>query len=189
MNRRDFLRRAFAAGGIAALAGFGLSPRAIADFVRGSGGSAVSTLGHDPGTTPGSTGTAVGSFARFVAGANFSAVSLSAYFTASSRSWIGGVYADDAGEPGARLAVTSTGTTVANAWNCLALTASLSIVSGTPYFVGWLVDSGTSIGYGYTAGTNTRWSCSDTYPTLSDPFDGASTTARELGVFISSGGC
>jgi len=38
MTRRQFLKRAYRIGGIAALAGLGLSPKAIADFVRGHGG-------------------------------------------------------------------------------------------------------------------------------------------------------
>lgn len=192
MNRRAFLNTSFKAGGVVALASLGLSPKAIANFIRGGGGGGggTYTLGHNPAATPSSTGTAPGSFARFVASASFTAATISVYFTASSRTWMGGIYADSSGVPGALLATTSTGTTTANAWNCLALTSSESITSGTPYFLGWVVDNGISIGYGYTAGTNTRWSCADTTGTgLSDPFNGASTTARELGVYISSAAC
>ncbi len=38
MNRRQFLKRAYHIGGAAALASLGLSPRAVAESVRGSGG-------------------------------------------------------------------------------------------------------------------------------------------------------
>jgi len=153
---------------------------------------AVVTLGHDPAVTPTSTGTSPSSFARFVApaGGSFTARSIRAYFTQSGRSWIGGVYADSAGSPAARIVVSATGTTVANVYNCSNLVSPVSIVAETAYFEGWLVDSGLSIGYGYSAGTNARWTTADTYSALSDPFNGSNTgSPRMLGTYLSSDLC
>ncbi|MBI5550759.1 MAG: hypothetical protein HY911_04570 [Desulfobacterales bacterium] len=146
------------------------------------------TFGHAT-SAPASTGTSASSFARFVAPASFLARSIWIYSGGSGGTGIiGGVYADSGGTaPGARLETSATGITANTTYGCYNLNSAESIASGTAYWIGWLASE--TIIYGYTAGTNLRYTTADTYSTLSDPFNGASTTARELGVYLSSEVC
>ena len=76
------------------------------------------------------------------------------------------VYADSAGVPGARLAKQDTSTAVAAGWNTIALEASCSIVSGTAYWLAFVVD--TSI-FDYGTGTIPRYWTAVTYSTWTFP--------------------
>lgn len=61
------------------------------------------------------------------------------------------VYADDAGEPGARLAKQDTGQACVAGWNTIALEASCNLVSGTVYWIATNCDQ-EYIGYDLTTG-------------------------------------
>jgi hypothetical protein len=172
-------------------AGADLPAIASAAVVNGSTAGDVATLGHDPNTTPASTGSSPGSFARYVADSSFTARSIRIYTAGTGGTGIiGGIYTDAGGSPAApstRIQVSATTTTVATGWACSNLAADVAISSGTAYWLGWLADG--SIVYGRTGGTNARYGNSDTYPNLSASYNGTATTDYDLGVYISSEVC
>ena len=61
------------------------------------------------------------------------------------------IYADNAGEPGTRLAKLDTSTAVVAGWNTLALESSVAVVSGTSYWLAFISDA-QSVGYDITTG-------------------------------------
>lgn len=99
------------------------------------------------------------------------------------------IYADSAGEPGARLAKQDTPAAVTTGWNTIALEASCSLTINTVYWLAFITDTDSIVGYDTHAAVALRYRA-ETYSTFTfpDPAGSGFSSITDRTTFIAGWG-
>ena len=146
----------------------------------------VKLFGYDDGTIDNVTGGDYFCLYKYTAVASGTCSEIKVK-VAASISIKAAVYADNSGEPGARLAKQDTPAACVTGWNTIALEANCSIVSGTDYWLAF-ISSAAQVGYDSAAGVMRYKAATYSTFTFPDPAGTGFTTLTSTNGFIAGWG-